>query len=288
MISIKPLYGLVAKLTQGTPLTLSLLYDGTRSPHTSDITPTEALALQHADLLIWAGGLYETHLVRMLHLPKASADLSQVPGLIWLPVRHPHTCTQNTHHHHVPHDGHYFLHPLNAIVLIDGIKHTLTHHFPTYTAHFQKQASIAKQDLFAFYHTQKKRIDDAHGNTVHYRVSHDFMVYFDAAFGTHSCGTLGKDPHHGPSVKEGLDILKHKDAIDLILYEDQFPSAFIDKLKQHAIVTQRIDYLGTDIPATPNAYEAILKHIVDIFVEAKSTLHVKRDKAQCDQGKNDN
>src|SRR5262245_49133880 len=89
VVTIKPLHSLVAAVMGdlGTPM---LLVEGAASPHTYSLTPSDAAALQEADIVFWTGHGMELFLEDSLGTlaPNAqSVALSQAPSLFTLPVR---------------------------------------------------------------------------------------------------------------------------------------------------------------------------------------------------------
>ena len=71
----------------GTP---RLIVDGGASPHTYQMRPSEAAALQSADLVVWVGDTLETFLARPIASLGAGAEivtLHRVAGMRLLPNR---------------------------------------------------------------------------------------------------------------------------------------------------------------------------------------------------------
>lgn len=87
--SIKPVEALVAAVMGdlGTP---DLLVKGTASPHSYSLRPSDAAALQQADIIFWTGHQFEVFLEDALGTlaPNALAvALGEAPGITLLPVR---------------------------------------------------------------------------------------------------------------------------------------------------------------------------------------------------------
>ncbi len=87
--SIKPVHALVASVMGdlGTP---DLLVSGGASPHTYSLRPSDARALQAADIVFWTGHGMEMFLADSLDTLAPGAtqvELSEAPGLTLLPVR---------------------------------------------------------------------------------------------------------------------------------------------------------------------------------------------------------
>jgi zinc transport system substrate-binding protein len=87
--SIKPVHSLVASVMQGIGEPV-LLVKGTGSEHSYSLRPSEARALDQAELVFWIGETMETFLIRPLGALAGDAqviELWRVPGLTLLPTR---------------------------------------------------------------------------------------------------------------------------------------------------------------------------------------------------------
>jgi zinc transport system substrate-binding protein len=87
--SVKPLHSLVAAVMGdlGTP---SLIVDGSASPHTYSLKPSDARALQQADIVFWTGHGLELFLEDAIGTlaPNATVvELAETPGIELLPPR---------------------------------------------------------------------------------------------------------------------------------------------------------------------------------------------------------
>ena len=87
--SIKPVHSLVASVMAGVGEP-SLLVKGTGSEHSYSLRPSEARALEQAEVVFWVGETMETFLIKPLRALAGNAkviELSQTPGLTFLPTR---------------------------------------------------------------------------------------------------------------------------------------------------------------------------------------------------------
>jgi zinc transport system substrate-binding protein len=87
--SIKPVHSLVAGVMQGVGEP-TLLVKGTGSEHSYNLRPSEARALEQAEVVFWVGETMETFLIKPLHALAGNArviELSRTPGLTLLPTR---------------------------------------------------------------------------------------------------------------------------------------------------------------------------------------------------------
>jgi zinc transport system substrate-binding protein len=87
--SIKPVHSLVAGVMRGVGEP-TLLVKGTGSEHSYSLRPSEARALQNADVVVWVGETLETFLLKPLQALSGDAEvveLGKAPGLTLLPAR---------------------------------------------------------------------------------------------------------------------------------------------------------------------------------------------------------
>lgn len=109
VVSIKPVHSLVASIMKGVGEP-SLIVEGAASPHTYSLKPSNARALENADLVFWVGPGLEAFLEKPLEaLPKNAkvVELEDAPGLTKLPFReggafegHDHDANEEEGHAH--------------------------------------------------------------------------------------------------------------------------------------------------------------------------------------------
>lgn len=112
--TIAPLHALVSEVMAGTGAAPHLLLRGTSSPHSYTLRPSDAAALQDADIVFWIGEELETFLVGPLDQLAADAvrePLFDAPGLVRLPIRAGGAFEMHDHDHDhgagdMPHDAH--------------------------------------------------------------------------------------------------------------------------------------------------------------------------------------
>ncbi len=115
VVSIKPVHSLVASIMKGVGEP-SLIVEGSASPHTYTLKPSNARALENADLVFWVGPGLEAFLEKPLEaLPKKAkvVELEDAPGMTKLPFREGGAFESHEHDEHADHaetgedhDGH--------------------------------------------------------------------------------------------------------------------------------------------------------------------------------------
>lgn len=113
VVSIKPIHSLVAAIMQGVGEP-GLIVEGAASPHTYSLKPSNAAALQSADVIFWVGHGLEAFLEKPLESLGSKAtvvELDDAPGLEKLPFREGGPFEAHTHegeegHDHAHEEGH--------------------------------------------------------------------------------------------------------------------------------------------------------------------------------------
>lgn len=108
VVSIKPIHSLAAGVMNGVAEP-SLLIKGGASPHAYALKPSEANALQNANVVFWIGDELETFLEKPLEaLPKQAkvVALHETDGIVLLPFREGGDWEAHTDHHAEREDDH--------------------------------------------------------------------------------------------------------------------------------------------------------------------------------------
>jgi zinc transport system substrate-binding protein len=110
VVSIKPIHSLVAGVMQGVGEP-QLIVDGAASPHTYSMRPSNARAIENADMVFWIGPNMEAFLDKPLDALGQSAivvSLGDAPGLEKLPFREggPFEAHDDGDEHDHGHDDH--------------------------------------------------------------------------------------------------------------------------------------------------------------------------------------
>ncbi|MBX9976961.1 MAG: zinc ABC transporter substrate-binding protein [Alphaproteobacteria bacterium] len=276
LVSIKPLYGLIAKITKDTDVEIDLLYTGQSSPHTTGLTLDGAAKIKNADLIFWAGAIYETAIKKHMEVCSNAIDLSKTKNLLLLPYRtfdgkesscnHDHGDDGSCDHHHHDAsmiDGHYWLDIDNAIMMVKEVARILGEKMPEKTALIQKNCDEAVVHLTVFGKDLKAKI-----KPVPYISFHDFTQYFDHYFGTFCTGVVVTDPHHGASIQhlEALIKTMTDKNVTFVIKEKQFKGDILSKLEAHGVVVKTLDYLGADLNPDGFVYERIMTDLVEGFI----------------------
>jgi zinc transport system substrate-binding protein len=284
VVSVKPLHALVAGVMEGVG-TPYLLVRGAASPHDFTLRPSDAKALNGAELMVWVGPSLETFLEKPLtalgngavKLSLATADgvrvLPSRAGGVWEDHDHSHAHDHGHDHDHgdTGTDGHIWLDPRNAVAITQAVADNLAKLDPeraaTYRANAQKQvaAITALDDELA---AQLAPVKDRP-----FIVFHDAYHYLEDRYALAAAGAITVTPDQRPGAAR-LSQLRHAigDAKAVCVFaEPQFEPALVKVLVEGTGVrTGTLDPEGANIPEGPALYPALMRFNAKALVDCLS------------------
>ncbi len=286
--SIPPVHSLVAAVMAGVGEP-KLLVKGGSSPHTASLRPSDAAALQKADLVFWIGDGLETFLAKPLAALPDRAEvvaLAEAPGVKLLPVRqggvwdgHDHAHEEHGHeeHEHGEEHGeaaagdaadghgdgaldmHIWLDPENARAMAAAIADALAKADPARADIYTGNAKGLHQRLTAL--DEELRTTLAPVADKPYIVFHDAYQYFEARYGLSPAGAITFSPERAPGAKTLSEIrerIRTSGAV-CVFREPQFEPDLVKTVIGGSFARIGVlDPVGADIPAGAEAYPALL------------------------------
>ncbi|MEQ9042095.1 MAG: zinc ABC transporter substrate-binding protein [Silicimonas sp.] len=277
---IAPVHGLVARVMDGVG-TPTLIVPASASVHSHDLRPSEAAALDAADVVFWIGEELSPWFVRPIETLAADAvtvTLLDVEGTRLLPFREEegfdhedgHEDEGETHddhdHGHGEIDPHAWLDPDNASLWMGVIAETLAEADPDNAAAYRENAISGRAEIAEAFALSEKRLQDA--GRIRYAVFHDAYQYFENRFGLEPVGafTLGDAAAPGPARIARLQKQLVRTGADCLLIEPQQNASFVDVFADGgAVRIVKIDPLGVDLPMGSGFYTALLASLTDSF-----------------------
>jgi zinc transport system substrate-binding protein len=209
VVSIKPIHSLVAGVMKGVGEP-ALIVDGAASPHTFSMKPSNARAIEKADMVFWVGPNMEAFLDKPLDALGKSATvvtLGDAPGLEKLPFRE---------------GGPFEAHD-------DGDEHGHDDH-----AHGAEKPGEAKKDAHGHDHAHAHGDEHKHGQEQ--AEAHDDHDHDHEGFDTH----LWLDPHNAKAMVKDIEAkLIAADPANTAIYS-----------KNALALTARIDAMDAEIAKT--------------------------------------
>ncbi len=253
LVTMKPVHSLVDGLLDGIAEP-QLLIDGYQSPHTFQLRPSDVNKIRQADIIIWIGPGMETALQRIIN--------NQTSKLIirLAEEEHPHT--------HLHGDQHRWLDPVMALHDARHISQLLRHHLPAH-------ADTIEQNL-AHLSNRLKRLDRdirarfSGPQTVSALLYHDAWSRFLRRYQLRTHGVINPNAQTQPGTRHLYEIGKiiREQQTRCLLVEPQFRPDYIESLqKEHQLRNVVLDPLASELPAGPDAYFVMMRHIADAFVQ---------------------
>jgi zinc transport system substrate-binding protein len=210
VVTIKPVHALVFQIMRGAAEP-DLLVKGAASPHTYALTPRDALALGHANVFIRVSQAIEPFTQRLIGaLPKdvEVLTLMQTPGLSLLAARRAPIFSRDA----APlgaddpdrADGHAWLDPSNAALMVEQIAHVLGRKDPANAALFRSNAEDLERRLQELATELDTALKPVAGRP--YILFHDALQYFEHRFALNAVGAIQLDPEVPPSGKRLLEL----------------------------------------------------------------------------------
>lgn len=284
VVSLKPIHSLTSAIMAGVAEP-ELLVKGAASPHGYVLRPSEARALNQANLVIWVGPGLEGFLEKPLTTLGREADQLELARALkdkLLPARSGGSWESHTHHNeddqhepaeHLDHheteeeplahfDHHLWLSPNLAKEIVTLTTQQLVSIDPDHQDIYQRN-SIALLDrldqLDARLKQQLQPVRD-----VPYLVFHAAYQYFEVAYSLRPIGSVTIDPEHRPGVKRVKEIREtiRQSGAKCVFSEPQFESRLIKTLVEGtAVKTAVLDPLGADLPAGQESYFTLMENM---------------------------
>ncbi|MBO9589329.1 zinc ABC transporter substrate-binding protein [Devosia sp.] len=220
--STKPVHSLVAAVMAGVDEP-SLIVKGAASPHTYSLRPSDAAALENADIVFWTGHGLELFLgdaLETLSTKAETVELADSPGIELLPLREggafePHSHGDEDHgheeaahdHEHEEGDMHFWLDPENAKLMVGNIAEVLSKADPDNAATYQANAEAEIASLGALETEVAATLVGVKDKP--FVVFHDAYQYFEKRFGLEVAGTVTVSPEVLPGAAR-VDQLRTK------------------------------------------------------------------------------
>ena len=292
--SIKPVHSLASAVMAGVGEPY-LVMRGASSPHDFSLRPSDAVALEEADVVFLVDGHLEATLATSLESLAGNArvvELARAKGLIRRPLReggafeedeHRHHDEEEDHGHghsrgdedddhgdedldHEPFDLHVWLDPVNGWAMARTIAATLAEVDPTNADTYDANA----QDLLHRLDDATAEIDalvaPARGKP--FIVFHDGYRYFEDRFGLKAVGSAIVSPERPPGVRRIRELREKIHALDVtcVFDEPQFDQRLIATIVEGTPVRSgTLDPLGADVDNGPDLYFTVLGNMAASF-----------------------
>jgi len=284
--SIKPVHSLVSAIMQGVG-TPELIVDGAASPHTYNLKPSNARALQNAKVVFWVGPGLEAFLEKPLEAIGSDAvvaELDKAPGLTKLKFREGGAFEPHDHgdhsdgddhdgdgHDHGAFDTHLWLDPQNARAMAAEITTTLVAADPANALTYQANAKALDDRLDALDKEITGIVSPVKDKP--FIVFHDAYQYFEHRYHVRVAGSITVSPETIPGAERIAEI--HKKVGELgatcVFAEPQFQPRLIDVVIEGTKAKAGVlDPEAATLDAGPDLYFNLMRGIANSMKDCLS------------------
>ena len=288
--TIKPLHALAAGVMAGAGAPV-LLLERNESPHTFSLRPSQAAALDSADLVIWVGPELESGLTKAIESLAHDAvkiQLSAIAGIdplalreggVWEAHAHNDAGAENDHGHgHGAHDDdghgdaahepdgtynmHVWLDPIRMKVYVAALAETLSELDSSRAPLYRSNAVRVAQELDALDSELSRNLVPVRDRP--FIVFHDAFQYFEVRYGLTAAGSITLSPDRSPGPKRLYEIRNAivERNVACVFAEPQFPAPIVDSVIEGTPARRgSADPLGLAVDSGPEAYAAILRDV---------------------------
>ncbi|WP_420393892.1 zinc ABC transporter substrate-binding protein [Acuticoccus sp.] len=296
-VDILPVHSLVSRVMEGVGEPTLVVPPGA-SPHGYAMRPSEAAAMQDADIVFWIGEELSPAFARTIGSLAGDAQtvaLLELPNTIRLESRggatfeaddhgdglgpgddaadadddHEDAAAHDDHGHddaHAHHgvDPHAWLDPENAKIWVDAIAAALSQVDPDNASTYYGNAASAKGELDTLIAEVSETVEPVRGQS--FVVFHDAYHYFEARFDVEATGAISLGDAAQPSparIAEVKAIIADTDAA-CVFSEPQFEPRLVDAVIEGTDASKgALDPLGADIRPGPDFYPTLIRTIAD-------------------------
>jgi zinc transport system substrate-binding protein len=282
---ITPVHSLVSQVMAGVGKPDLLVQSGA-SPHHYSLSPSEAEALQEADLVFWIGEGLTPWLERSLE--NLSPDSKKIELLeakgtttyafregatfdahgdndLEMEVETEHGTNDDAHHDHSGIDPHAWLDPSNGKVWLDVIAMALVDKDPENAAKYLENAAIGKSEIDAA--VNRIEATTVQFNIKQFIVFHDAYQYFERRFKIPAAGSISISDASKPSPARIAEIIKVVADLNVscVFTEPQYNPGVVKAVFGGTGVntTGVIDPLGSGLVIGVNLYPNLLIKIAE-------------------------
>ena len=288
VVDIAPVHSLVARVMQdvGAP---DLIIRSGASPHDYRLRPSEAKALQDANLVIWMGKELTPWMedaVKTLSTEAAILTLLEKDETTLLEFRESVLFEEHDHddhsdkehaetedqdhdeHAHGAHDPHAWLSPENAKIWLNLIAAQLSTADPDNASTYFVNAAAAMTEIDTLMADVSTMLDPVRGNS--FIVFHDAYQYFETVFEFPASGAISLGDATDPSparIARVQDRIQER-KIQCVLAEPQFKKGLVvTVLEGTDAKTSIIDPLGVALEPGPALYPQLIRNMAKTLVD---------------------
>lgn len=272
---IAPVHSIIARVMEGAGEPVLLLPPGA-SPHGYALRPSEAAALEAAEIVFWVGPAYTPWLADALANLAGDARqlaLQEAEGVTLLPVRdggpfasHDHDHGDDAHHDAATGtvDGHLWLDPLNAVAIARSAAAVLAEADAENAGIYQTNAIEFAAEMEMLVAEITDRLAPVRNQR--FLVFHDAYQYFESRFDIPAAGSIALHDTDlpGPARMAEIHARVRDQGLVCAFAEPQLNSSLMDTaLEGTGTHRADLDPIGSTIDPGPGLYPALIRALAN-------------------------
>ncbi len=270
-VDIAPLHSLVSQVMDGVAEPELIISKGA-TPHSYALRPSEARALQDANVIFWIGEDLSPWLAGALETVAHDAKSIEL-------LEHPSTQTlefrtgalfedgdedghDHDHDHHDAHDPHAWLSPENAVVWLDLIATELSAIDPEHADTYRANAATGRAEINGMSAEIRDILQPFRGQN--FVVFHDAYQYYETSFDFTASGAISVGDAADPSPARISEIQTRvaEQGVSCVLSEPQFNASLVQTVLDGTNAkTATLDPLGSDLDLGPDLYPQMMRNL---------------------------
>ena len=276
-VDIAPLHSLVASVMNGVGVP-NLIIPSSSSPHDHQLRPSEAKAMQDANLVFWMGEELTPWMENAVETLSSNASVTTLlknDATSLLEFRegalfeaHGHDDDEHDEHGHGSHDPHAWLSPINAKAWLDVIAAQLSSYDPENAGTYFTNAASTKSEIEMMIAEINLTLDPIRGGK--FIVFHDAYQYFENDFDFRASGAISIGDASDPSPARIAKIQKRirDEEINCVLAEPQFKANLVQTVMEGSQAnTNVIDPLGVGLKPGVSLYNKLIKNMAQSLAD---------------------
>ena len=288
-VDIAPLHSLVASVMNGVGVPSLIIPPGS-SPHDHQLRPSEAKAMQDANIVFWMGEELTPWMENAVKTLSSNASVTTFlendktsllefrEGALF--EAHDHEDEQHDDEHdehddeehdeqgHGSHDPHAWLSPNNAKAWLDVIAAQLSSYDPENAGVYFTNAASTKSEIEMMIAEIKLALDPIRGGK--FIVFHDAYQYFENDFDFQASGAISIGDASDPSPARIAKIQKRirDEEINCVLAEPQYKANLVQTVMEGSQAnTNVIDPLGVGLKPGVSLYNKLIKNMAQSLAD---------------------
>lgn len=261
LVTLKPIHSLVTGLCQDACQPM-LLLNGMQSPHDYTLKPSERRLFESASIIIYASNNIESF-IEPLQASLGSRQLIALDTLPGMPLLAARGTSHPSHkNNHADYDGHVWLSPANAGVIVNQLAAILAQHDPAKGELYYRNRDHLLQKLHTLHVHIQQLLMPVHNRP--FLQFHDALQYFERDYALTQGLAVTSGAEHAPGARH-IKILQQQvreKNINCFLYEPPQPPKLLETLDvNHAAKKQSLEIHGSQLTAGDDLYFVLLENI---------------------------